>query len=492
MSSLLWLGFVAFAISLILTPIFRDVFRSYGVVDQPDTMRKLHKYPIPRVGGMAIASAYVACFFLVPFITHSPFNEQLSLVWNLLPAVGVIFAVGIIDDLFGLKPWQKLIGQLAGAGLAYWSGVRVLDVAGISTQSWWSLPVTLLWLLTCTNAFNLVDGMDGLAAGVGMFATLTMFIAAMLHGNMPLALATLPLAGCLLGFLCYNFNPATIFLGDSGSLLIGFLLGCYGVIWSQKSATLLGMTAPLMAVSIPLIDVALAVARRLIRRQPIFSADRGHIHHRLLDRGLTPKRAVLVLYAVCGLVAAFSLLQSFSRDNQLSGVIILLFLAVAWVGIQHLGYAEFSVAGRMLFRGNFQGNLKAQLDLHTLQKQLESASSVDDCWRAVSEACGKFGFRCVLLEANGLSFDGLHAGGSTDKFWTLRVPLGSTGHIEFSRELQSASLSAIVGPFVEVIHTSLLARLRYLRERPPIRSDEHLDASSALGSKNLVESEMGS
>jgi len=486
MSSLLWLGFVAFAISLILTPIFRDVFRSYGVVDQPDTTRKLHKYPIPRVGGMAIASAYVACFFLVPLITHRPF-EQLSLVWDLLPAVGVIFAVGIIDDLFGLKPWQKLLGQLAGAGLAYWSGVRVLDVAGISTQSWWSLPVTLLWLLTCTNAFNLVDGMDGLAAGVGVFATLTMFIAAMMHGNMPLALATLPLAGCLLGFLCYNFNPATIFLGDSGSLLIGFLLGCYGVIWSQKSATLLGMTAPLMAVSIPLIDVALAIARRVIRRQPIFSADRGHIHHRLLDRGLTPKRAVLVLYGVCGLVAAFSLLQSFSRDNQFSGIIILLFLIVAWIGVQHLGYAEFSVAGRMLFSGNFPGNLRAQLDLHTLQKQLESASSVDDCWRAVSEACGKFGFRCVRMNANGLSFDGLEFGGSADKFWTLRVPLGSTGHIEFSRELQSTSLSTIVGPFVEVIHTSLLSRLRYLRERPPVRSGE---ASSAMDPENLMESEM--
>ena len=490
MTSLLWLGFVSFAISLILTPIFRDVFRSYGVVDKPDKTRKLHKHPIPRVGGIAIASAYVACFFVVPLITQNPFNEQLSLVLDLLPAVGVIFAVGIIDDLFGLKPWQKLAGQLAGACLAYFSGVRVMDVVGFSTQDWWSLPVTVLWLLTCTNAFNLVDGMDGLAAGVGLFATLTIFIAALLHGNMPLALATFPLAGCLLGFLCYNFNPATIFLGDSGSLLIGFLLGCYGVIWSQKSATLLGMTAPMMAVSIPLIDVGLAVVRRTIRRQPIFSADRGHIHHRLLDRGLTPRRAVLVLYGICSLVAVFSLLQSLSHNDRISGVIILVFCAVAWIGIQYLGYAEFSVAGRMLFSGNFPKSLKAQLDLHHLEKDLDSAASVEECWRAISQACVKFGFRCLRLEANGLSYEGLASNMNHDKFWTLRVPLGSQGSVEFSRELQSSTLSTIAGPFVEIVHSGMMNRLRHFRERSPVGIEESRPASHPIGS-GLVKSESG-
>ena len=473
-----------------MTPIFRDVFRSYGVVDKPDTTRKLHKHPIPRVGGIAIASAYVACFFIVPLITGNPFNEQLSLVLDLLPAVGVIFAVGIIDDLFGLKPWQKLAGQLAGACLAYFSGVRVMDVVGFSTQDWWSLPVTVLWLLTCTNAFNLVDGMDGLAAGVGLFATLTMFIAALLHGNMPLALATFPLAGCLLGFLCYNFNPATIFLGDSGALLIGFLLGCYGVIWSQKSATLLGMTAPMMAVSIPLIDVGLAIVRRMIRRQPIFSADRGHIHHRLLDRGLTPRRAVLVLYAICSLVAVFSLLQSLSHNDRISGFIILAFCAVAWAGIQYLGYAEFNVAGRMLFSGNFPRTLKAQLDLHHLEKDLNSADSVDECWRAISEACSKFGFRCLHMEVNGMSYESAELGGHADKFWTVRIPLGAQGQVAFSRELQSASLSTIAGPFVEIVHAGMVSRLRHFRERSSIDKTEIQSSEHPIGS-GLVKSESG-
>ena len=152
------------------------------------------------------------------------------------------------------------------------------------------------------------------------------------------------------------------------------------MIWTQKSATLLGMTAPLMALSIPLIDVGLAITRRFLRRQPIFSADRGHIHHRLLDRGLTTKRAVLVLYALCSLVAIFSLFQSESHNDRVSAAIIILFCAVAWVGIQYLGYAEFSVAGKMLFRGNFQRTLKAQLDLHALEKRLDQAASIEDCW----------------------------------------------------------------------------------------------------------------
>ena len=187
----------------------------------------------------------------------------------------MIFATGIIDDLFGLKPWQKLIGQFGGATLAYFAGIRVLIVVGVATQDWWSYPATILWLLVCTNAFNLVDGMDGLAGGIGLFSTLTIFIASLVHQSPALALATVPLAGCLLGFLCYNFNPATIFLGDSGSLSIGFLLGCFGIIWTQKSATLLGMTAPLMALSIPLLDTCLCIVRRALKRQPIFSPDRG-------------------------------------------------------------------------------------------------------------------------------------------------------------------------------------------------------------------------
>src|SRR5579863_1778740 len=251
MYSLLFLACSSFTLSLLLTPLCRNLFRRMSLVDIPDTHRKSHRTPVPHLGGIPIAVSYVmacALLMLTPLRGGVLVSSHLALVWKLLPAAGVVFATGILDDLFGLKPWQKLAGQLLGALIACWAGVRVVSVSGFSAASWIGLALTVLWLVGSTNAFNLIDGVDGLAAGIGLFAAVTMVLAALLlQSNVPLALATIPLAGSLLGFLRYNFNPASIFLGDSGSLLVGFLLGCFGVIWSQKSATILGMTAPLMA-----------------------------------------------------------------------------------------------------------------------------------------------------------------------------------------------------------------------------------------------------
>src|SRR5581483_11066131 len=163
---------------------------------------------------------------------------------------------------------------------------------------WVGIPLTVVWLLGCTTAITLIDGVDGLAAGGGQFATITTTAIALVQHNPQLAFATVPLAGALLAFLRYNFSRATVFLGDCGSLLIGFLLGCYGTVWSYKSATLVGMTAPLIVLAIPLLDTTLAVGRRLLLGKPVFGADRGHIHHRLLDRGLTPRGVAIALYMV--------------------------------------------------------------------------------------------------------------------------------------------------------------------------------------------------
>jgi UDP-GlcNAc:undecaprenyl-phosphate/decaprenyl-phosphate GlcNAc-1-phosphate transferase len=453
--SLLWLGFRAFLISLVLTPICRDIFRSYGVVDQPDHTRKVHRYPIPRVGGLAIAISYLLAYLLVHPEAGSPLAQQLSLVWRLLPGAALVFAIGLLDDLFNLRAWYKLAGQLAAAGLAYWGGVRILSIAGASTNAWWNLPLTILWLLACMNAFNLVDGLDGLAAGVGLFATLTVFIAALMQHNMVLAVATFPLAGALLGFLCYNFNPATIFLGDSGSLLIGYLLGCYAVIWGNKSATLLGMTAPLMALSIPLLDVLLAIVRRFLRRQPIFMADRGHIHHRLLDRGLTPRRVVLVLYGLCGLAAAFSLLQGLV--HSFAGALILLFGVFVLLGIQYLGYAEFDVAGRLLFSGEFQRSVSAQLDLRKFRATLAACATPAACGEAIRDVGRKFGFQQVRLSLAGevleYFFDETEAPG-----WTMRVPLSNGDYVILSRAFASDVLPMMVAPFVDVLRATLTGK----------------------------------
>ena len=453
--SLLWLGFRAFLISLVLTPICRDIFRSYGVVDEPDQARKVHRYPIPRVGGLAIGISYMAAYLLVRPEEGSPLAQQLSLVWKLLPGGLLVLAIGLLDDLFNLRAWHKLIGQVGAAGLACWGGVRILYIAHTFTAAWWTIPLTMLWLLACMNAFNLVDGLDGLAAGVGLFATLTVFIAAMMQHNMVLAVATLPLAGALLAFLCYNFDPATIFLGDSGALLIGYLLGCYAVIWGNKSATLLGMTAPLMALSVPLLDVALAIVRRFLRRQPIFTADRGHIHHQLLDRGLTPRRAVLVLYGLCGLAAAFSLLQGVMYS--FSGALVVLFGVFVLLGIQYLGYAEFDLAGRLLVSGEFRRTVSAQVELRKFRAALTAAATPSACWEAIRDACAKFGFQHARLCLGGEVYE-YPVEDAEVSGWTIRVPLSNADYVVLSRPFASARLPMIVAPFADLLRQTLVEK----------------------------------
>ena len=460
MKDLMWLALKAFLVCLVLTPIVRDIFRSYGIVDKPDRRRKVHVYPIPRVGGIPIAIAYVVALY--PFSTESRLlTEYLPLAWKMIPAAGLIFAVGLTDDLIGLKPWQKLLGQIGAAGLAFWAGVRVAGVAGFNPgELWWSLPLTLFWLVVCTNAFNLVDGLDGLAAGMGLVASLTMVVVALREPNMQLAYASVPLVGALLAFLCFNFNPATVFLGDSGSMLIGFLLGCYGAVSAQKSATLVGMMVPLLAVSIPLLDVSLTILRRFLRNQPIFSADRGHIHHRLLERGLAPSRAVLVLYLVCAAAAAFALLLTHPYAGRFYGPIILVICVVVWVGIRQLRYAEFGIASRLLFGGELQRTLGGQMRLEMLAEKLGAAQSEEDCWRVLSGSIDDFGFAAVELSLRGHRWQHSVTGAPDLECWSLQVPISDQDWLRLKRPFANGVLPMMVAPFLDTVRRALQSKLQ--------------------------------
>jgi UDP-GlcNAc:undecaprenyl-phosphate GlcNAc-1-phosphate transferase len=250
----------------------------------------------------------------------------------------------------------------------------------------------------------------------------------MLHGNSPLAYATLPLAGALLGFLCYNISPATVFLGDSGALLIGFLLGCYGMIWTQKSSTLLSMMVPLLALSIPLLDVSLSVLRRFLRRQPIFGADRGHIHHRLLDRGLSARQAVWVLLLFAALAAAMALLASSFVGAPYLGFIIVAFCAVALIGIRQLRYSEFDIAGRLLFRGEFHKTVNVRLKIESVAGALERASTQEEWWAALIQGTASLDLAVVR-------WTGPHGMRETRKpgaepGWSFSLPLSESDTVE--------------------------------------------------------------
>ena len=457
MYSLALLGAVSFLLTLLITPVVRNTFRRLGVVDHPND-RKRHRHPIPRVGGVAILLAYAAayaCVLLVHFRADAKILRGIDFVMRLGPAALIIFATGLIDDIRGLKPWQKLLGEVGAALMAYWAGIRIQDFAGYHVVTWLQLPLTVLWLVACTNAVNLIDGVDGLAAGVGLFAACTTLFAALLQNNIALAFATAPLAGCLLGFLRFNFNPATIFLGDCGSLFIGFLLGCYGVQWSEKAATILGMTAPLMALSIPLLDTSLAIARRFLRRQPVFTADRGHIHHRLLDRGLTPRKVALILYAFSAVGAMCSLLM---MDQHVSGIVIIIFCAVTWIGVQHLGYIEFGTAGRMFLDGAFRRMLNSQVSLQAYQEQLVAAPTPEVCWEVILAACKEAGFHRIQMTLAKRTFE-WQDGINPMNTWDVMIPISESDCVRLTRSFGGGPEPNIIAPFADLLRQALVPKL---------------------------------
>lgn len=447
----------AFAASLLLTPLVRDRIGRLAFLDLPGA-RKVHNHPTPRAGGIAIAAACALAYGLVAIVAGEHGSEARRVTLQIAPAAFLVFMAGVSDDLVGLNPWAKLAVQCTAGVVAFGNGVAVHAVAGFEFPAWLSFVATIAWLLLCTNAVNLIDGIDGLAAGVGLFAASTTLVSALLSGNTSLALATAPLAAAILGFLRYNFNPATIFLGDSGSLLIGFLLGSYGILWSQKSATILGMTAPMMALAIPLLDTALTVARRFLRRKPIFGADRGHIHHRLLDRGLTVRRAALLLYAACAVGAVCSLLV-FSVDSAAKvepGWVIVLFCGIAWIGIQKLDYIEFAAAWKLLRAGAFRRQIAAQLQMETLRRGLAKCESVEQAWPILVEAAQELGFHRVRMRVAGRVFD-FRAPFEPASGWHMSVPIGGGDVVELARRFESESHSTALSSFADELRRSLSA-----------------------------------
>lgn len=392
------LGAVACLLALVLTPVCRNVSISLGLFDHPDDFRKLHPHLIPRVGGTALLLAYSASLVGV-CVTRAPLRSIIGSIVSrngfLLAAVILIFLVGLADDLRGLRPLYKLLGQVAAAILACLNGVSIHLFHNTAVDQWISPLITTGWLVVSTNAFNLIDGLDGLAAGVGFFATVAIAAAAVRDHNGMLLLVSVPLAGALLGFLRYNFNPASIFLGDCGSLSIGFLLGCFGAMWGEKVTTLVGLSAPVMALSLPLAETGVTILRRLLRNRPIFEGDREHIHHRLLDQGNSVKKTVVLLYGACAISATFSLLQQ-AINKQYGELVFIGYLFILVVGVKQLKYAEFSFSRQLLVKGAISHLIRDQILLHSLNNQLRTTTSLAAAIELARPVCVHFGFTEVL------------------------------------------------------------------------------------------------
>jgi UDP-GlcNAc:undecaprenyl-phosphate GlcNAc-1-phosphate transferase len=429
------LGTTAFIFCLVLTPLCRNLFLRLNIVDRPDTDRKFHGRPVPRVGGIPIVLSYAGGLGIMLLIAPTAATisvQHKELLWSLLPAAGLIFVTGVVDDIVGLKPWQKLAAETVAAIIAVVLGARLSLFEGHPAFLWLTAPLSLLWLLACTNALNLIDGMDGLAAGVGLLASLATLLAAILSHNLGLAVATVPLVGCLLAFLCYNFNPASIFLGDCGSLTIGFMLGCFGLIWSRRTGTMLGLAAPLMTLALPLIDVCLSIGRRYLRSAPIFKGDRGHIHHMMLARGFNTRAATLILYGVCIIAAFLALMQTFG-DYRFHGFIIIVFCVLVYVGVNYLGYIELAAARRTLSRKMILSVVKEEVYLHELTQAVARITSLPQYWDVVRTICKDMNFTTVHMQMHGIHFEEAMEDKGASPSWNISLSLGPHGSLRVTR-----------------------------------------------------------
>ncbi len=392
MRSYLGLFFIAALFSLLVTPAVRSLGRWLEAYGQADDGRELR---VPRLGGLAIFLAAFAAWgvlLLLPNDVRARFLSEWRTLAVLMGPGTLVLLLGLYDDLAGATPWQKLMIELLAAGTVWWAGLRIdqLPLIGSGIHSHFlSFLLTVFWIVAMTNSFNLIDGLDGLAAGIAFFVTLSVFVVSLIQGSHFVCILAITLAGALLGFLRFNFSPATIFLGDTGSLFLGFVLATLAVHTSQKSSTLLAIVVPFVAFGLPALDTLLTVVRRFLSGRPLFVGDHDHIHHRLLRR-LSPRAAALVLYAMAALFSLGSLLIIHSTGNLVALVATLAGVS-GWFLTSRVHYEELSelkvhvsralhsqrrvLANQILIR-KVSGQLKEPLDLerswHVLVKALEA------------------------------------------------------------------------------------------------------------------------
>ena len=293
---------IAFAISFAAVPVVKTFATKVGAIDIPDGKRRVHDHPIPRMGGLAIFLGFLLSVVLFADITRQ--------VRGILIGAVLIVACGAIDDVVNLRAWIKLLVQVAAAVIAvahgvvieFFSNPNIFSDSELLVLGWLSIPVTVLWIVGITNSVNLIDGLDGLAVGVSTIASVTMFVVALLvsEGNVALLLAAL--MGACLGFMPYNLNPAKIFMGDTGALLLGYVLSTVSVVGMFKTYALVTFVVPILALFLPLFDTTCSFFRRILRGQSPMHPDRGHLHHRLIDMGLSQKQAVAILYSVSAIL----------------------------------------------------------------------------------------------------------------------------------------------------------------------------------------------
>ncbi|MFZ0416774.1 MAG: MraY family glycosyltransferase [Candidatus Sulfotelmatobacter sp.] len=386
--------FLSLLFSFVLTRYVRDVASRRGWVTVPSQERHLHSTPLPRLGGVAIFISFslsmAVAALLSAYLPNLHSALSLKTILTILVPASIVFLLGVYDDLYPVGPYVKFAVQSVAATMLFMGGLRILNIPvlfGEHQLPWFvGLPFTILWVLAITNAFNLIDGLDGLAAGSALFSTLVAFVVALLNGYSLVTVMTIALAGAILGFLRYNFNPATIFLGDSGSLFIGFLLSALALEGAQKAPTIVAVAIPVVSFGLPILETSLSILRRLISGRPVFTADREHIHHKLLQHGLTHRQVVIVLYGVSAVFALLSLFLLWPTGSSLGLVLAVLGTGI-WIGVQRLGYLELGELARVGKRTFEQRQIVINnLAIRRATEELKAVHDYEQLWRVLQAA----------------------------------------------------------------------------------------------------------
>ncbi len=303
-------------ISLTVTPIVRVLAFRIGAVDIPKDNRRMHKKPMPLLGGLSIFIG-----FTVSALIFCDITPTLIAAW-----IGglIILILGTLDDIFDLNAWVKLAGQLLAAGVVVVAGVRIehINLFGEYIQfGLFSIPITILWIAGMTNAINLIDGLDGLACGVSAISCVSLFIVALMHADLSVASLTAILLGACIGFLPFNLNPAKIFMGDTGALFLGYMLSILSILGVFKTTAVVSFLIPVIIFGYPLFDTIFSFVRRILQGRSPFSADRGHLHHRIIDMGFNVKQSVAILYCVCSILGILAIMLS--EERTIASLIIL-------------------------------------------------------------------------------------------------------------------------------------------------------------------------
>lgn len=336
---------MAFILVFLGTPLVKRIAFKIKALDQP-TERKVHSAPMPRLGGLAICLG----FWVTVLLT----TEMTGELYGLLAGGLLITLVGIIDDVRGVTAKQKLAVQIIAACVVMFAGVHIEFIThpleNVVSLGIWSYPLTLLWIIGITNAVNLIDGLDGLAAGVSAIAAVTLGIIAYIETSSQAAALAFILATSIFGFLKYNFHPAQIFMGDTGSLFLGFNLSVLAIIGLTKSATVISLFLPVVILGIPIVDTLFAIVRRYFGGKPIFSADKGHLHHRLLRLGLSHRGTVLAMYAVSTFLSLSAIVMSLVTTAQgmliMVALILSFYLGAEKLGVLGQGYKQRRTSGQ--------------------------------------------------------------------------------------------------------------------------------------------------